>query len=300
MASCQEKPTKPLLVACQWRGGRIVSAKPMTSPETIVCKPTPWFLFRAAVMLLMFGVFSVLFYIDGSTGYRKKNEVYYLHQTFRSANDQFAKMDAAGTLTAAEWKAHAEKQVVAFPEDVTILPATLKLPLAWPPVLHDYERMKPLQWNILWREFTKERGMNASPPEQPYDAGKIREQWIVCGICSVLTVTAALVLLRTLNRSISADGEAITVHGRRVPFADMKTLDLRKWQNKALAFIDYDGPSGKGRIRVDGLTYGGFKKENDEPAERLMRRIRANFSGEIVEYATLQEAGAPEDVSKTA
>ena len=46
-------------------------------------------------------------------------------------------------------------------------------------------------------------------------------------------------------------------------------------------------PSGKGRIRIDGLTYGGFKKENDEPAERLMRLIRSRFSGEIIEYAPL-------------
>ena len=77
--------------------------------------------------------------------------------------------------------------------------------------------------------------------------------------------------------------------GKRIPFTDFKTLDLRKWDTKGLAFIDYDGPSGKGRIRIDGLTYGGFKKENDEPAERLMRRIRSRFSGEIIEYAPVTE-----------
>ncbi len=80
-----------------------------------------------------------------------------------------------------------------------------------------------------------------------------------------------------------------TQQGKRVPFTDFKTLDLRKWDTKGLAFIDYDGASGKGRIRIDGLTYGGFKKENDEPAERLMQRIRSRFSGEIIEYAPVAD-----------
>ena len=72
--------------------------------------------------------------------------------------------------------------------------------------------------------------------------------------------------------------------------SDLKTLDLRKWDTKGIAFIDYEGASGKGRIRIDGLTYGGFKKDNDEPAERLMRLIRSRFSGEIIEYAAVTDS----------
>ncbi|MGL4398744.1 MAG: hypothetical protein ACRCXD_02655, partial [Luteolibacter sp.] len=167
----------------------------------------------------------------------------------------------------------------------SVLPASLAVPMAWPPILQDFERMKPLQWNILWREYSKERGLNASV-EEPFNAKKIREQWIVFWICLALALLAAFFLMRTVSRSISADDEAVTDQkGKRIPFADLKTLDLRKWDTKGLAVIDYDGTSGKGRIRVDGLTYGGFKKENNEPAERLMQRIRSRFSGEIIEYA---------------
>lgn len=266
----------------------------MTANDSIICKPTPWFLFRALVMLLMFGVFSVLFYLDGSTGYRKKNEVFYLHKTFQAANNEFNEMNADGSLTPAEWKTHAEKQSVRFAEDPSTLPADLKLPMAWPEILHDYERMKPLQWNKLWLEYSKERGFPASPSEEPYDARKIGEQWVVFWICLTLAAGAAFILLRTLGRSISADGEGITTQqGRRVSYADLKTLDLRKWETKGLAFLDYDGASGKGRIRLDGLTYGGFKKEQDEPAERLMSLIRSHFSGEILEYAPLVTSEPP-------
>lgn len=272
----------------------------MTSPESIVCKPTPWFLLRALVMLLMFGVFAVLFYIDGSTGYRKKNESFYLRKTFQTANDEFSKMNSSGSLTPEAWKRHAEMQTVEFPVDRSILPASLDLPMPWPPILHDFDRMKPLQWNILWREYSKDRGLNASV-EEPYDAQKIKEQWIVFAICSALAVVAAFFLLRTVNRSISADDEAVTDQkGKRIPFTDLKSLDLRKWDTKGLAFIDYEGTSGKGRIRVDGLTYGGFKKENNEPAERLMRRIRSRFSGEIIEYAPVTDHESKNDESTPA
>lgn len=273
----------------------------MSSSETIVCKPTPWFLLRAVVMLLMFGVFSVLFYKDGTTGYRKKNETYYLNKTFEASNNEFSKMNSDGKLTPEIWKEHAAKQVVAFPEDPSVLPAGLKQPMPWPAILHDYEKMKPLQWNILWREYSKEQGLDAKPPEEPYSARKIAEQWIVFGICSVLSVISAFFLIRTVRRSISVDGEAVTTQqGKRVPFADLKKLDLRKWDTKGLAFIDYEGASGKGRIRIDGLTYGGFKKENDEPAERLMRQIRARFSGEIIEYTTTAETAPEDEQSKPA
>lgn len=251
-------------------------------------------------MLLMFGVFAVLFYIDGSTGYRKKNESYYLRKAFQTANDEFSKMNSGGSLTPEAWKLHAEAQTIEFPEDRSILPASLAIPMAWPPILHDFERMKPLQWNILWREYSKDRGLNASVDE-PFNAQKIGEQWIVFWICLALAMVAAFFLVRTIGRSISVDHEAVTDQkGKRIPFSDLKVLDLRKWETKGLAFIDYDGASGKGRIRVDGLTYGGFKKENDEPAERLMQRIRSHFSGEIIEYAPVAETEPDHDESTPA
>jgi hypothetical protein len=262
----------------------------MTAPVPIICKPTPWFLFRAVIILLMFGVFAVLFFIDGSTGYRKKNLVFYIHQSFQSANEKFSKMDAGGSLTPESWKEYAAKQTVSFPEDRSILPSDLSLPMPWPEILQDYKKMKPLQWNKLWLEYSGEKGYPSSPSEEPYDARKIQEQWVVFWFCLALAIAAAFILVRTMSRKIIADDEAVTSQqGRRVPYGDLKILDLRKWETKGLAFINYEGSSGKGRIRVDGLTYGGFKPEEGEPAEQLMKLIRSKFSGEILEYAPLAE-----------
>ncbi|MEI6674852.1 MAG: hypothetical protein WCO57_06715 [Verrucomicrobiota bacterium] len=266
----------------------------MSLPATIICKPTRWFIFRAVVMLLMFGVFAVLFYRDGTTGYRQKNEVYYLHMAFQKANAEFSEMNKGGTLTPEAWKDYASRQRVDLPPDRSVLPAGMAKTVPWPAILHDYAKMKPLQSNDLWRDYTKTRGIDDVAPAEPYDARKIKEQWVVFCSCSALALTAALFLVRTLRRTISADAVAITDQlGRRVPYADLQVLDLRKWDTKGLAFINFEGAAGTGRLRIDGLTYGGFKPDDGEPAEKLMQLIRAHFSGEVIEYA----APAPADVA---
>jgi len=262
----------------------------MTTPEQIICKPTPWFTLRAAAMLAMFSVFTVLFYVDGTTGYRKKNLEYYVHAAFKPAVDKFSSLDSQGDLTPEKWKEFATEQTIAFPKDTSILPADIKLPMKWPEILTNYDRVKTLQSHLLWQEYSGEKGMNEDPSEKPFDAGKIREQIIVFYICLSLSLMTLFFLIRTSRRSIVAGHEALqTVNGKPIPYHDMKTLDLRKWDTKGIAFIEYNGESGSGRARIDGLTYGGFKKENDEPAEKLMRKIRENFSGEIIEYTAIEK-----------
>lgn len=272
----------------------------MNPVSTIVCKPTSWFLFRATALLLMFGVFTVLFYVDASTGYRSKNLEFYLYQTFERATRDFSRLNAEGNLSPEAWKSHAAAQQVAFPDDPSLLPAGTRLPMPWPPILHDADRMRPLQWKMLWLEYSKSKGYDSEPSEEPYDARAITEQWVVFWICLGCSVVTLFFLVRTMFRSIKADADAVTsAAGVRVPYAELHTLDLRKWETKGLAFVDYDGASGKGRIRIDGLTYGGFNKEQGEPAERLMGLLRANFSGEILEYAPLAAEPGPADGSSS-
>jgi hypothetical protein len=259
--------------------------------ESIECRPTSWFKLRALVMFLMFGVFAGWFYLDATTGYRKKNLVFYLHKTFEQASGEFSRLNSEGGLAADAWREFAARQHVGFPEDRSILPAATTIPMPWPEILHDFDRMKPLQWKALWLEYSAKEGLAAKPPEQSYPANKIREQWVVFWICLALSLSALFFLMRTLRRAIRADDTGLTSQtGKRVPYGDLRKLDLRKWDTKGLAFLDYDGDSGKGRIRIDGLTYGGFNPQDGEPAERLMRKIRSNFSGEILEYAPIGSA----------
>jgi hypothetical protein len=281
-------------------GGMLAASFPMNPSDRFVCKPTSWLPIRATAMFLLFGTFAWLFYHDGSVGYRRKNAALCLHQTFKAATEEFAQQNRTDTLTAGEWKKYASRQTVKFPDDASLLPPELPRPMPWPAVLQDFERMKKLNPEPLWTEFTaswQAWKMAAEPPEHFFDAQKIREQWIVGGICAVLALGGLFVLLRTLKRSIAVDGEAIYLqNGRRVPFSDLIRLDLRKWEAKGLALADFKGASGAGRIRIDGLIYGGFSKEHGEPAEELLRRIKARFSGELVAYGDASPGGsrAPE------
>lgn len=267
----------------------------MTTPdEAIVCRPTPWFTLRAVAMLLMFSVFAVMFFKDGAVGYRKKNQEFHIHAAFKKATDEFTRLNGEGGLTAEKWKQHAAAQNVEFPEDAYLLPKDLKQPMPWPAELQDYEKVKSLNTHLVWQEYSGREGYSSEPKEKPFDRGKIREQWICAYICTALALVTLFFLVRTLRRSISADHMAITTQqGKRVPYSDLKTLDLRKWYTKGLAFADYDGESGKGRIRIDGMTYGGFKEEKGQPGEKLIQLVRKNFSGELIEYAAASEPGEP-------
>lgn len=272
--------------------------------ERIVCKPTPWFLLRAAAILLMFGVFTVLFFVDGKWRYREYNVSYYLSEAFKQATNEFKVKKE--TMSPDQWRAFAGMQSIDFrhrtdknPEgELVPVPEGTPVPMPWPEVLGDYEKMKASLSqppNQLFDDYRLAAGIKHAPPEHAYPNRKITEQWVVFWICLVLTLATLVVLLRTMARSIAIDGKALyPAGGGTVPFSDLVRLDLRKWDTKGLAFAWAKTPSGGERkLRIDGLTYGGFKKsedetskEQDEPAERLMVRLRENFSGELIEYVT--------------
>jgi len=263
--------------------------------ERIVCKPTPWFLLRAAAMILMFGIFAVLFYKDGTTGYREKNLSFYVWQAVQAASDEFA--ERRTTMGPEEWKAYASGREVELPEDRSVVPEGTPDPLPWPEVLGDYGAMESAQDNpkSFFEERLGEMGLKYGPKEHAFDAQQIREQMIIFWVCLVLALGALVVLLRTLGRKMALeDGVFQPAGGRAVKVSDLVRLDLRKWATKGLAYAwaRQEGAEER-RIRIDGLTYGGFRKEQGEPAEKLMQGIRAGFSGELIEYET-EDAAAGE------
>ena len=247
-------------------------------------------------MLAMFGVFTVWFLYDAEIGYRAKNEAFFTERAFRQAVEDFSRKNADGGLTPEAWREHAEAQTIRLPDDEGLLPRALEQPVPWPEILHDYEKVRVQNPRPIWIEYTGELGMSDKIPEEHYSARKIYEQWVVFWICLVLTLVTVVFLVRTLRRSIVVDGEAVTdATGRRIAYEDLTLLDLRKWDTKGIAFAEYESPSGRGRIRLDGLTYGGFRHEEGQPAEKMMGRLRENFTGEILEYTT---AGADEEADQ--
>jgi len=260
--------------------------------ERIECKPTQWFLFRAAAMLLMFGIFAGMFYKDGKWGYREKNVSYFTWRAVEKASAEFG--EAQSKMSSSAWREYAEAQTLELPEDRSILPEGTPETLPWPGLLGDYELMKEGMANpkkLLFDRYRDEVGMKYEAPDKAFTAGKIFEQWVVFWICLVLTLGAVFVLLRTISRKMVLEGSSFQpAGGKSVEVKDLVRLDLRRWDRKGLAFAWAKGADGSERkIRIDGLTYGGFKAEDGEPAEKLMQALKAGFSGELIEYEAEEE-----------
>jgi len=245
-------------------------------------------------MLAMFLFLGGWFFKDASTGYRKENEAFFLSQAFAKAEKMLQLQQQEGLVTDAAWRDFASKQTVDFGDDPSLIPASVSRPMPWPQELHDSALLAKGQV-AAWEAFTGRMQWDRKPPEKLHEASSIREQWYFAYGLSALALYTLFILLRTMRRRMSIEGAIITTQdGRKVPLAELTRLDLRKWGTKGLAFAYYPQGSGKeGRIRIDGLTYGGFQKDQGEPAEALMRELRARFTGEVIEYASEETAAEP-------
>jgi len=268
----------------------------MNDIAVIVCKPTKWFFLRAAGMFAMFAFLGGWFYKDASVGYRKGNEVYLMDKAFAAAAQEYLDKSKAGTLTAEQWREYARTQTVDFGSH----PVTTQERVPWPEELRDAKLLAKGPGDA-WDAYTERMKLNRKAPEKIHDQRSITEQWCYFFVLTALALFALFVLVRTARRKISVDHEKIiTQSGKVVQFHELKQLDLRKWQTKGLASAKYvTGQGDKGSIRFDGLTYGGFKKEEGEPAEALMNRVRRHFKGELIEYVSAnsgdEEQGATGD-----
>ena len=269
----------------------------MTETETIICRPTKWFLWRALAMLAMFGVFFGLFLRDWKVGYPRKNVVYYTYLTFEAVEEEFATREEAGQ-SAAEWQAFADTQKIPYPDEAGLLPSGVDPKSPWPAELRDYagykaafgaERDKAVP--PMWVSYSDAQGWDSAAPEHGYDRSKIREQ-LYFGIgAGVLTLITLFYLLRTKGRVMTVDGEGYTPPGGKIiPFDQMRRIDKRKWETKGLAYLYYeDGGDKLGKTKVDGMVYGQFREEDEAPAEKLFQHILRNFSGELVELEELED-----------
>lgn len=87
-------------------------------------------------------------------------------------------------------------------------------------------------------------------------------------------------LVRTRRRKMALEDGRVTAAGRQFLVEDIARLDLRRWKMKGLAHAVLKPECGKVRVRLDGLTYGGFRKE-DSPnnAEDFMKAPAGALSG---------------------
>ncbi|MBR4107555.1 MAG: hypothetical protein IKK45_02560 [Akkermansia sp.] len=255
--------------------------------HTIVCKPTRDTFMRFAIVLAAFFGFGMYFFYDGSVGYRKANEAFFTYQAFAQLGKDVTESSAA------EWAAtrasspllkaqqdesglYIEQNEQRFPLPDNCEPATI-----CPPEAADFAALSK-GWNECWLAYSARMHYPEKPGEHGHDTAAIREQWYAGSVCMLISAIIIWLMLRTSRRVMSLQGDTVTAAGTSFSIADITLLDLRQW-GKGFKGIAYATVQGK-RIRMDGMTYGGFSPDAGEPAEQFMQALLSRYQGKILEY----------------
>jgi hypothetical protein len=251
----------------------------MSNPSEIICRPSKWFIWRALLMLAMFGGFACYFLYDWKIGYPKKNYILANYDAFNQAGQDWTIDENRNN-----WEAYAAEQTIPFRDEEGIYPPGTDLQEKWPAILatmsgngNDEE---------LWKQFSGERGWPQvlDPVEDFMPAYKIRHQLIAALVCFALTAIALFFLIRTKSRVMKVDEKGYyPPGGELIPFDKMTVLDKRKWESKGLASLTYTDGNDEKKAKIDGMVYGQFKEEDGAPAEALFQKVLANFAGELIE-----------------
>lgn len=271
------------------------SVSDMSNPSEIICRPSKWFLWRALLMLVMFGGFACYFLYDWKVGYPKKNYVLANYEAFNEAGQAWTVDENRNN-----WEEYAAKQTIPFRDEEGIYPPETDLEEKWPAILatmsgngNDEE---------LWKEFSGEKGWPQSLDlnEDFMPAYKIRHQLIAALVCFALTAIALFFLFRTKSRVMKVDEQGYhPPGGDLIPFGKMTVLDKRKWESKGLATLTYTEGTEEKKAKIDGMVYGQFKEEEGAPAEALFQKILSSFEGELIELVVEDDEEEPEEVEVT-
>lgn len=258
------------------------------SQQDIICKATVDTFVRFGIVLVAIFGFSLYFFYDGAIGYQRKNEVIYSYKAFADLGAAAIKETDSSA-----WRQRLEGKPLfrtSVREDGSLavqsgdafypLPEDCPVAKSCPEEVLDLEKMK--SWADCWQAYSGRMGLPVKPGEHPYDEGAIREQWCM-GILGMLLVAVGLYfVIRTYGRELSLRGDTVTAAGRQFRIADIESIDLRQWGTgfKGVAYFTVKGR----KIKVDGMTYGGFNKEKGEPAEAFMQALLAQYKGDIIEY----------------
>lgn len=266
------------------------------SRQNIICKATTDTFVRFGIVILAIFGFSLYFVYDGAIGYAKKNEAICSYKAFAELGES-----ALEVKDAAEWKRlraaapllkterTPEGRLVAVEGEARYpLPEECAVAQQCPEEVMDLQQMQ--DWHVCWEKYTNRLGLPIKPGDHPYDEGAIREQWIGSVVGACLVLLGIYFVVRTYKRELSLRGDEVTAAGQCFRVADISTIDLRQWGPgfKGIAYFTVNGK----KIKVDGMTYGGFNKDKGEPAEEFMQAVLAQYKGDIIEYEQSDKNGA--------
>lgn len=233
---------------------------PADPNATIVCRVTPWYFKRRAMMAAMFAFFGAYFLYDGSVGYPKQVEIAKKKEWFNGEFlTTFDTAKKAGSLE--QWIA--EQKAKGMPTGT------------------DGEPPK-------WVTYAAANGW----PEDPhhYTEREIAEQFYFGYGCLAAALAVGVIVLLRKNTVLRGETDCfVTPDGAKVPFSEVFRVDKRKWDKQGLAYAWYK-PGGTGREKkavIDDLMYDG--------ADKVLERILSRFNGELIEKVAEPEPESGQD-----
>lgn len=266
----------------------------MEAPHDITCKPTLDTFVRLGIVLAAAFGFGLYFFYDAAIGYPKANEIYLSHRAFANLGAQATALNTTSPEAAQTWKQQRETTPLIAArrrQDGILCAAGLKLltPLppdcpaaqSCPPETHDLAAMQT-SWNQCWQDYTQRMGYPIKPAEHLYNDLNIFEQRIAGWVCMGISVLLVALVLRLSRRKLALHGDQVTVGSTTFPISDITCIDLRQWGVgfKGVAYFTVNGK----KLRVDGMTYGGFSRKNGQPAETFMQGVLSQYHGDIIDY----------------
>lgn len=226
-----------------------MSIEPAVShDDVIVCALTPWYYRRMGLMAAMFLGMGLYFCYDGKFGYPKENVIAEKKVWFEK--EVMAGYDVAKSKGDAElesWLQHARTNgLINKPE--------LKQP--------------------RWDDFAAPFGWPSEP--KLHSPGEIEQQYYWGGAMLFGAVVAGILVLINHNKIfVGKTDQMIMPNGKTVNYADVFRVDKRKWDKKGLAHAYYRAGGVEQHAVIDDLKFEG--------AGRVLERLLAQFSGELIE-----------------
>lgn len=267
----------------------------MEAPRDIICKPTRDTFVRLVIVLAAFFGFGLYFFYDATIGYPRANEVYLSYQAFAQLGKQATEQGSTSPIAQQRWKQERETtpliaarrtpngKLIADAGGETIpLPSDSEASLSCPPEVHNLAAMQT-SWSQCWQAYTQRRGYPFKPADHPYTSSAIMEQIIAGCACMGISLFIVGIFVHISRRRLTLQGDRVTVGASTFPIRDITCIDLRQWSVgfKGVAYFTVGGK----KLRVDGMTYGGFSKKNGQPAEVFMQGVLAQYHGDIIDYA---------------
>ncbi|QDS97387.1 hypothetical protein [Adhaeretor mobilis] len=131
-----------------------------------------------------------------------------------------------------------------------------------------------------WEAFAAENGYD--PAEKPdaehlMNPGRIQGQFIMAGVCGLATLGLLAFVLRSRGRWIEGDGTSLNSSwGQSLKFADVFSIDKKKWKNKGIAKVHYKEDGRKKMFVIDDFK---FKRE---PTGDILRQLEANIDKGLI------------------